>query len=188
MAEDIQIAVSQPLQLFLYLGWSDGDTVNPRQVLVTQDTTLTALFSTPDTIYIHDTTTIYDTIINTVHDTINNFIYDTTLITDTLWLTQYDTVWVYDTIYIYDTVYVPTEGIDGVDAIAAKIYSSYGHIVVESGDGGILPDVKLYDALGRCIETHVAGRTSACHFTVPTSGVYMVKIGNHPARKVVVIK
>ena len=26
------------------------------------------------------------------------------------------------------------------------------------------------------------------HFDVPASGTYMIKIGNHPARKVVVIK
>lgn len=150
-------------------------------------------------IFVHDTTTVIDTltlieyvpahdttyITQTVFDTITNTVHDTTVVfsTDTLWL--YDTVFVNDTVYIHDTIVV---GVDEVDAISAKIYTSNGQIVVESGDeGGDLPEVTLYDAVGRIVEQkaeHAERRT----FEVPSSGVYLVKIGERPARRVVVIR
>ena len=88
---------------------------------------------------------------------------------------------IHDTIYIHDTVYV---GIDGVDAINAKIYTSRGQIVV---DGAESNTVWLYDVNGRVIATK-QDEYSPLHFDVPASGAYLVKIGNHPARKVVVIR
>ena len=66
-------------------------------------------------------------------------VHDTTYITltDTVFLTETDTIWLHDTIYlpqyIHDTIYI-TEGIDGVDALNAKVYVSNGQIVVEGAD------------------------------------------------------
>lgn len=144
---------------------------------------------------VHDTTYVMvtDTITNTVYDTItstrfdtlvvDNYIYDTTIvyIPDTLWLTQYDTVWLHDTIYIHDTIVV---GVDEVDAINAKIYTSNGQIVVNGAEGNT---VWLYDVNGRMLATK-QDEYSPLHFDVPTSGTYMIKIGSHPARKVVVVR
>lgn len=135
------------------------------------------------TSYVHDTTFIN----NYIHDTLwlTSYIHDTTFINnyihDTLWLTSY----VHDTVYIHDTVYV---GIDGVDILNAKVYSSQGQIVVESSCGST---VTLYDASGRMLASRRndgASDVTSLLFDVPVSGTYLIKIGNHPARKVVVIK
>ena len=235
--------------------WSDGDTTNPYVLTVTCDTTVIAYFDIGcepewDTLYVHDTITVhdtayvevpypvhdttyvnvyvhdttfvpypvhdtivmtdtvtlteyvpvhdttyismtdtltvtqYDTIINTVFDTIDNFIYDTLTITDTLWLTQYDTLWLHDTIIIHDTIYITQEGIDGVDALNAKVYSCQGQIVVEGVDGNT---VWLYDINGRILANRRDDFTPM-RFDAPASGTYLIKIGNHAARKVVVIR
>ena len=161
--------------------------------IVVDTLTLTEYTPVHDTTYInvHDTTyitltdtvtnTIYDTITKTVFDTITNTIYDTTVVysTDTLWL--HDTVFVHDTVFIYDTIYV---GVDEVETVSAKIYTSNGQIVVDSTQGNT---VWLYDVNGRILATK-QDEYSRLHFDVPASGTYLVKIGNHPARKVVVIR
>lgn len=90
-----------------FAGWSDGETMNPRNIVVTSDTTLAALYRTLDTVRIYDTTIVYDTVINIVYDTTeyNHYYYDTTYVFDTL--VVYDTTRVYDTlVYVHaDTVH-----------------------------------------------------------------------------------
>ena len=129
------------------------------------------------------TNTVYDTIINTVLDTIDNYVYDTVMVTDTLWLTEYDTIYitVHDTIVFHDTIVV---GVDEVDAINAKVYSNNGQIVVEGADGNM---VTLYDVTGRILATRQDDHTPM-RFDAPATGTYMIRIGNYPARKVVVIR
>lgn len=77
-----------------------------------------------------------------------------------------------------------TESIDGVDMLNAKVYSNKGQIVVEGADDKM---VTLYDLNGRYLATKQDYGT-AIRFDVPASGTYMIKIGNHAARKVVVIR
>ena len=55
-----------------------------------------------------------------------------------------------------------------------KVYVNGGHIVVVGAEDAI---VQMFDMMGRIVPTDV-----------PSSGVYMVKIGLYPARKIVVIK
>lgn len=149
--------------------------------------------------FVHDTTYLTDTVINTVTDTvtvtqvdtvtttiydttiIDNYIHDTTLVTDTLWLTEHDTVYIHDTIIIHDTVYV---GVDEVETVQAKVYVSQGQIVVEGAEGNT---VTLYDLNGRVMATRQDDYTIQ-RFDIPASGAYLIKIGNLPARKVVVIR
>lgn len=76
------------------------------------------------------------------------------------------------------------EGIDSVDALNAKVYSSEGRIVVKGADGN---QVTLYDVTGRVLATK-QDRYVPLRFDAPVSGTYMIKIGNHPARKVVVVR
>lgn len=168
------------------------DTISVNVPYAVHDTTYINVYVN-DTAYVavHDTTyitqtdtvtnTVYDTITNTVFDTITNTVYDTTLVynTDTLWL--HDTVFVHDTIYIYDTIYV---GVDEVETVSAKIYMSNGRIVVDGSQGNT---VCLYDISGRILATK-QDECSPLHFDVPASGAYLVKIGNCPARKVVIIR
>ena len=79
-------------------------------------------------------------------------------------------------------------GLDEVDVINAKIHTSHGQIVIDGTEGNT---VWLYDVNGRILairrdeESH---RGMPLHFDVPASGTYLVKIGTHPARKVVVIR
>ena len=183
------------------------DTVTLTEYVTVHDTTYidvhdTTYINVPypvhDTTYIdvpypvHDTTilvdtltvTQYDTITNTVYDTIDNYVYDTVTLTDTLWLTQYDTLWLHDTIIIHDTVYITEEGIDGVEALNAKVYSREGRIVVEGAEGN---RVTLYDVTGRVLATK-QDDYSPLRFDAPASGTYLIKIGAYPARRVVVIR
>ena len=105
---------------------------------------------------------------------------------DTIFI--HDTIYIYDTIYIHDTIYVGGNAIDDVMTIDAKIYQRDGQIVVEGAEG--MP-VMLYDATGRLLATRrgedVHGSTPL-RLDVPASGTYLIKVGNYPARKVVVIR
>ena len=65
-------------------------------------------------------------------------------------------------------------GIDNTEADDLKVYTLGGRIVVEGAEG---ETVCIFDITGRSI------RNEALH-----TGVYIVKVGNRPARKVVVIK
>ena len=155
------------------------------------DTTIVMQYDTTyvDVPYaVHDTTyvTLTDTVTNTVYDTVDNYIYDTTVVTDTLWLTEYDTIYItlYDTVYIHDTVYITEEGIGDVEAVNAKVYSSQGQIVVEGAEGNT---VTLYDISGRLLAT-MQDYGTEIRFDAPASGTYLIKIGQHAARRVVVIR
>ncbi len=156
---------------------------------VVRDTTyIDVPYAVHDTTYITltdtVTNTVYDTVTNTVYDTVDNYIYDTVTVTDTLWLTRTDTLWLHDTVTVHDTVYVTGEGIDGAEALNAKVYSSHGQVVVEGADGHA---VALYDVNGRLLaRKEESGERSV--FDVTASGTYMIKIGHYPARKVVVVR
>lgn len=175
--------VAVPYSGYQFSHWSDGSTFNPYTFAVVDDVQLTAFFFANGTPY-QDTLVLRDTIY------VDVFVHDTTYITltDTLFLTQTDTLWLHDTIYlpqyIHDTIYITEEGVDGADAMNAKMYSSRGQIVVEGADGNM---VTLFDINGRVLAAK-RDEYSSLRFDVPTSGTYMLKIGNHPARKVVVVK
>lgn len=63
------------------------------------------------------------------------------------------------------------EGVGDIDKDNVNIYSHHGRIMVE----GMTDEVRVYDMVGHCVRNEAL-----------PAGVYMVKIGNHPARKVVV--
>ena len=179
----------------VFNGWSNGSMENPLTLTVSSDTTLIALFSSAsaaitDTLWMHDTTTVVDTVTLTeyvpVHDTTYINVHDTSYIvlTDTLTVTLYDTIWLYDTIVVHDTIYITQEGIEGAETTNAKIYQRDGHVVVE---GVELQTVVLYDAVGRVMAVK-RNEGDAIRFDVPASGTYLVKVGSAPARRIVVVK
>ena len=90
-----------------------------------------------------------------------------------------------------DTVYVDQNGIEEVPTVEARIYQRDGQIVVEIEDGSEPLDVRVYDAVGRLLATRqgtgVHGDTPL-HFDVPAAGAYLVRIGNHPARRIVIVR
>lgn len=186
-----------PYSGYQFAHWSDGSTYNPYTFAVLEDKSLTAIFIADgepwqDTVVVYDTAyiTLHDTTyINVpVHDTtyVNVPVHDTTYITvmDTLWLTQADTVWLHDTVIVHDTVYITQEGIGDVDALNAKVYTSQGQIVVEGANGNM---VMFYDVNGHMLATK-RDEYAPLRFDAPVSGTYMIKIGNHPARKMVVVR
>lgn len=66
-----------------------------------------------------------------------------------------------------------TQGISNTETDGISIYSEGGHIVVE----GTTDVVRVFDMVGRSVYNEAL-----------PAGVYMVKVGNYPARKVVVIR
>lgn len=76
---------------------------------------------------------------------------------------------------------IATQGIDEVDGMSVE--SMAGAIVVGGAAG---QSVTIFDIAGRVIvrEQAVEGKT----YTMPRNGVYLVKVGNHPAEKVVVVR
>ena len=82
------------------------------------------------------------------------------------------------------TNYQSLVGIDDVKNTNTKIYQCDNQVVVEGADG---QTVTLYDANGHVQAIRHSGN-QAITFGIPASGTYLVKVGNTPARKVVVVR
>ena len=181
--------VAVPYSGYQFSHWSDGATHNPYTFAVVGDVQLTAFFyenGTPyqDTLILHDTlyvnVPVHDTTFVSITDTLLIHEIDTLWLRDTIYLPQY----IHDTIVIHDTIYITQEDINGVEVLNAKVYSSQRQIVVEGAEGN---EVTLFDISGRVIAArHDYG--TPLRFEVSAAGTYMIKIGNYPARKVVVIR
>ena len=74
-------------------------------------------------------------------------------------------------------------GIEDVGEEEYAISSQGGRLTVSGAEGNM---VNVYSLDGRCIYSASAKGTTV--IDIPTSGTYLVKIGRHPARKVVVIR
>ena len=106
--------------------WSDGNTDNPRYIVVLQDTHLVAYFASDN----------------------------------------------------------GEEGIEETTEEGAKIYQSNGQIVVEGAEGS---RVMVYDVYGRVLAVK-RDDGGVLRFDVPAAGVYLVRVGDAPARKVAVVR
>ena len=139
-----------------------------------------------DTAYVHDTTIVNNYIHDTVyvHDTtiVDNYIHDTVIVDNYIYDTIYLERYIYDTFYVHDTIYIQGEGIEDVTLLNAKIYQRNGQIVVEGAEGY---PVYLYDVVGRLLATKRETAQEVL-LDVPASGAYLVKIGDAPARRIVV--
>lgn len=71
-------------------------------------------------------------------------------------------------------------GINDISDNSTVIYSSYGKIQIDGSNGDI---ISVFDMFGRVISA-----STDSTIDIPTTGVYLVKISNQPARKIVVIK
>ncbi|MCR5445011.1 MAG: T9SS type A sorting domain-containing protein, partial [Bacteroidales bacterium] len=75
-------------------------------------------------------------------------------------------------------------GIDDVETTDFSVYSTGNKIVVSGAED---KDVYVYDVNGRCLRKQTkAGET--VEFTMNASGAYLVKVGNAPAKRVVVVR
>ena len=131
------------------------------------------------TIWATDTIVVYDTVTGLLFDTIP--IYDTTMVFDTIPI--YDTAMVFDTVTVYDTVQVSIGDVD-IPSLPWTINVEGEYISVHGADG---ETIRVFDALGRLLHTQPAA-SAAVRFRMPASGVYLIKVGGSPARKVTIIR
>ena len=81
-------------------------------------------------------------------------------------------------------VFERIDGIDDVEANDYKVYSIDNRIVVKGVEN---MSVYLFDVTGRTVKS-VAKAAETVEFTVPSAGVYLVKAGMAPAKRVVVVR
>ena len=174
--------------------WSDNNTDNPRQYVITGNATLTAYFAL-------DVHTVVVQVDDMAHGTVSgggNYAYGSaaTITAETPFSGWVFSHWSDGATYnpytfavLQDTVmtaYFVREGsqngVDGVDTMSAKIYDNNGQIVVEGAEGY---PVYLYDVVGRLLATRRETAQKEL-LDVPASGAYLVKIGDAPARRIVV--
>ncbi len=74
-------------------------------------------------------------------------------------------------------------GIGEVATESFRVSTMSGQIVVSEAEGEL---VRVFDAVGRCLRT-MRSVTNVLVCRMPSAGVYMVQVGNHPAVKVVVL-
>ena len=95
----------------------------------------------------------------------------------------------YSLIVTTDTVitayFVSEGGTEGIGEVGSqqsegRVYAVEGKIVVDGAEG---ETVRVYDVTGRMVQTF----THSSNQALP-AGVYMVEVGQHPARKVVVLR
>ena len=82
----------------------------------------------------------------------------------------------------YYAIFGPTQGIDDATTDDIRVYSQNGVIIVNGTNG---ETVRVFDILGRMVST-TEGDDIA--IPVPVSGVYLIQVGEHPARKVTIVK
>ena len=126
-----------------------------------------------DILIIKDDTSFFmsDTVINT-QGWISLWVINT-ITGQRVHLSRHTTLIIHDT--VHDTVYI---GINNIQPAAAKIYQRGRIIVVEGAEG----NVTLYDAVGRVLAT----KNDDYCFEVPAAGVYLIQVGDAPARRIVV--
>ncbi len=191
--DTVTISATAIASHYHFESWSDNNTDNPRQVVVSGDIALTADFS----INVYDVVLEVDSLIHGTVSGDGSYTYGTAA---TVTATPYSgwefshwsdgaTYNPYTFAVLQDTVLTAffvvegsQNGIDGVDTIAANIYVTNGQIVVEGAEGY---PVCLYDVVGRLLATRRETAQEVL-LDVPASGAYLVKIGDAPARRIVV--
>lgn len=176
---------------YTFAGWSNGVTANPYTFAVISDVELTALFVEEGEEVYTVTVESADPTMGTVSgggQALNGGTVTITAIPNEgyRFLTWNDgntenprTVTVMGNI-TYTAYFESTQGIGDIDATEIKIYSKGGRIVVQGAEG---VEARVYDLTGReVVRPNQNGETP-----VLPSGVYLVKVGILPARKVVVI-
>lgn len=172
-----------------FVHWSDGNTDNPRQFVITGDDTIVATFAI-------DTHHVSVESCNIAFGGVaggGDFEYGTPATVTATAYSGYqfvrwsngDTHNPYTFAVLQNTTLTAifeaeTQGIDDVAINAVNVYPLGGQIVVETE---LKDEIGIYDIVGHKVD---GGRKT--RFDVPASGVYFVKLGDYPMRKVVVIK
>lgn len=194
---------------YIFSHWSNGSTANPLTFTLSNDTTLTAYF-TPvvyDTVYIHDTLFLpltYYTLtsqseninqglvagngrypegtaieIAAVPLEGNRFVQWSDGSTE-----NPRTVTLNEDLFFMASFATSTEGISNAETPTYTVATQDGSIVVTNASG---QRIRIFDSLGRCLITD-QGQSATRIFPLPSTGTYMLQVGNAPARKIVVVK
>lgn len=176
--------------------WSDNNTENPRQYVISGNTTLTAYFA----LDVHSVVVQVDDL---AHGTVSgggNYAYGSaaTIIAETPFSGWVFSHWSDGATYnpytfavLQDTVmtaYFVREGsqndIDSIGSPNVKIYVEGQQIVAEGAEGNT---VMVYDLYGRVLAIK-RDEGTLLRFDAPATGTYLIRIGDSPARRVVVVR
>ena len=196
--------IAEPLEHRHFVAWSDGVVDNPRDVTVDSNITLTALFD-------YDSVMLLLSVGDSAGGTINPEAGSYTLhVDDELviiatpdeyhqfagWLLDGQLLETTDSVF---TLVVTPEMAGSTISLVATFSAitsiapveADGFTVTAVGNRIIVGDLKekdlfIYDVSGRCLQhrTRVSG---TIEYTVVSAGVYLVKVGTAPARRVVII-
>lgn len=178
---------------FRFVDWSNGATTATIEVTVESDTTLTANFEailytitatandetmgtvTGSAVYQAGATVVLEATANNGYhfvrwsDGTTNAHYEFTATADVNLIAYFE---------------ANTQGIDDVEGNDANIYSVDNMIVVKGAEN---LTIYVYDVNGRCVRKQ-ANATETVEFTMSSTGVYLVKVGDAPAKRVVVVR
>ena len=183
---------------YTFHSWSNGVTANPYTFAVLNDMTLTAIFLAPGEETYTVTVSVNDPTMGTA--TVNGNAAATVMSGETVTLLATPNVgyrfvkWSDENTEASRTVtvtrdmsftatFVSTQGIEDAASANLNIYAKSGRICV-SLDGQTTDEFSVYDVMGRRAAHVIASDKSP----VLPAGVYIVKVGTLPARKVVVIR
>lgn len=188
-----------------FMVWSDGVTDNPRVITVEGDTTITAFFDYDSTVLVVE---VNDTAMGTVAPQMGGQTFhvgDTVVLTAIPATNHVFVAWVYDgdtldnadsvlsfmittemagTTIAIEAVFKSTVGIAAVEEAVAEINVSEGRIVIT---GMQRQDVNIFDVTGRLMY-HRSQASGTVDYAVRNTGVYLVKVGNAAAKRVVVVR
>lgn len=192
---------AHPYSGYQFLRWSNGVTYNPYTFAVLCDTSLTAIFAEEGTVY-NVTATADDPTMGIVT---GGSIYAAGE-QATLSAVPYDgyrfnhwqdnntdnprTITVNSDMSF--TAYFKSDGTQGIEDMSGeteevRVYASNGCIVI--GTQATTPaEVHIYDITGRHIATTTSAVWNTARVPVSGNGVYIIKVTNFPAKKVVVIR
>lgn len=176
--------IATPYSGYRFVRWSNGTSYNPYTFAVTQDTSLTAILLPEDSVF---------TIVGTADPTTGTvqgsgeYAYGDTAILMAIanpgfhfdhWHDR-DTINPKSVIVTNNATYIAyfvaddSEDIGAVYPEGINIFAENGRVVVE----GTTADVKVFDMLGRLVYNEAL-----------PAGIYMVKVGNYPTKKIAILR
>ena len=193
---NIITVTANPVEHYHFLHWNDSNTDNPRTVLIEGDRTLTAFFAI-DTHTV--SVTVNDISSGMVDASGTEFVYGTPCtVTATAYSGYVFSHWSNNVTYnpytfavmedVELTAIFVEEGTQGISDISDingfKVYTKGCSIYINGIEGQY---VSVYNVDGIVIATK-QNATEQETILVPSAGVYFIKVGGYPARKVVVVK
>ena len=177
---------------FRFIGWSNGETSTTVTITVESDTTLTANFEA--IMYTINATANDETMgyvtgsgeyragATVVLEAVANNGYEFVRWSDGTTEAHYEFTATADV--TITAIFQASVGIEDVDNNDVTIYSVDNKIIVNGAEN---QTIYVYDVNGRCVRTQ-ANAAETVEFTMNTTGVFLVKAGNAPAKRVVVVR